>query len=161
MLNKSYLLTGGNMGNREENLSKAAGLLGEECGAILLSSSLYETAAWGITDQAAFLNQALLIETPLNARQLMRKILKVEKKMGRERKKKYGPRIIDIDIIFFNNELHNYPLLQLPHPQMHNRRFVLTPLAEIAPGFVHPVFNKTVEALLQTCSDPLEVKKYS
>ncbi len=91
----------------------------------------------------------------------MRRILKVEKMMGRVRKEKYGPRIIDIDILLFNNEKHQYPLLKLPHPEMQNRRFVLLPLTEIAPGLIHPVFNKTISTLLDECPDQLEVKKYS
>ncbi|MGQ0738487.1 MAG: 2-amino-4-hydroxy-6-hydroxymethyldihydropteridine diphosphokinase [Bacteroidota bacterium] len=160
-MNKAYLLTGGNLGDRKKNLSTAREFIGSECGAITVASSLYETAAWGNTGQPSFLNQALQIETALNARQLMRRLLKAEKQMGRIRKEKYGPRLIDIDILLFNDERHNYPLLKLPHPEMQNRRFALVPLAEIAPGMIHPVFKKTIKELLDECSDPLEVKKYS
>src|SRR5205085_11910259 len=105
--------------------------------------------------------QALEIKTILTARQLMRKSLKVEKLLGRERKEKYGPRTIDIDILLFNDERHNYPLLKLPHPEMHNRRFALLPLAQIAPGLIHPVFNKSISQLLQEVKDELEVVKTS
>lgn len=160
-MNQAYLLIGGNIGSREENLATAGKLINEYCGMITKSSSVYETAAWGNTNQPAFLNQALEVQTGLNARQLMRRILKVEKMMGRIRKEKYGPRIIDIDILLFNNEIHNYPLLKLPHPEMQNRRFALMPLAEIAPGIVHPVIRKTMKQLLNGCTDKLEVKKYS
>ena len=160
-MNTAYLLTGGNLGDREKNLSAAKEHIHLQCGKIISASALYETAAWGKTDQPPFLNQALEIQTALNARQLMRRILKVEKLMGRERKEKYGPRIIDIDILLFNNERHNYPLLKLPHPEMQNRRFALLPLAEIAPGIVHPVLNKTIKKLLEECADELAVKKYS
>lgn len=160
-MNTAYLLTGGNLGNREENLATARQYLNEQCGTIIKESSLYETAAWGNTDQPAFLNQALALTTELNARQLIRRILKVEKLMGRVRKEKYGPRIIDIDILLFNDEKHNYQFLKLPHPEMQNRRFVLLPLAEIAPGIIHPVLNKSVTTLLHECKDQLEVKKYS
>ena len=158
-MNKAYLLTGGNIGNREGHLATAREFINQQCGHISKASSLYETAAWGKTDQPAFLNQALEVETPLNARQLMRHILKIEKQMGRLRKEKYGPRIIDIDMLLFNTEKYNYHFLKLPHPEMHNRRFALLPLAEIAPGAIHPVFNKTISQLLEQCPDKLEVKK--
>lgn len=160
-MNNAYLLTGGNLGNREQNLAMARELIGQECGTIIRASSLYETAAWGKTDQPDFLNQALHISTRLNARQLIRRILKTEKLMGRVREEKYGPRIIDIDMLLFNNEVHNYHFLKIPHPELPNRRFALLPLAEIAPGLVHPVLNKTIKELLQECPDHLEVKKYS
>jgi len=158
-MNTAYLLTGGNLGDREKNLAAAKEHIHLQCGKIISASALYETAAWGKTDQPPFLNQALEIQTALNARQLMRRILKVEKLMGRERKEKYGPRVIDIDILLFNNERHNYPLLKLPHPEMQNRRFALLPLAEIAPDIVHPVFKRTITALLDECPDTLFVKK--
>lgn len=160
-MNKAYLLTGGNLGDREQNLATAREFINQQCGTIIAASSLYETAAWGNVDQPSFLNQALEISTSLNARQLIRCILKVEKLMGRVRAEKYCPRLIDIDILLFNNEKHNYPLLKLPHPEMQNRRFALLPLAEIAPDRVHPVLNKTISALLMECKDGLPVKKYS
>ena len=158
-MNRAYLLTGGNIGNRKAMLQKAIQLLNEYCGKVTAESSLYETAAWGKTDQSAFLNQALELETGLNARQLIRKILKVEKLMGRERKEKYGPRIIDIDILLFNDETHDIPFLKLPHPEIQNRRFALVPLAEIAAGIIHPVLKKTIKQLLADCPDKLHVKK--
>ena len=149
------------MGEREKILADARVLIAEYCGEISKASSIYETAAWGKTDQAAFLNQALELRTILTARQLMRKALKVEKLLGRERKEKYGPRTIDIDLLLFNDERHNYPLLKLPHPEMQNRRFALLPLAEIAPDLIHPVFNKSITQLLQEVKDDLEVVKTS
>jgi 2-amino-4-hydroxy-6-hydroxymethyldihydropteridine diphosphokinase len=160
-MNKAYLLTGGNMGDRKALLQQAEQLLNEHCGEITASSSLYETAAWGKTDQPAFLNQALELSTTLNAKQLIRKILKLEKMMGRERKEKYGPRIIDIDILLFNDEVFDIPFLKVPHPEMQNRRFALLPLTEIAKELVHPVFKKTIGQLLKDCPDKLDVKKYS
>lgn len=161
LMNKAYLLTGSNLGEREKNLASARKLLNEQGIKITRVSSIYETAPWGNTDQPAFLNQAIEADTILNAKQLIRRILKAEKMMGRIRKEKYGPRIIDIDILLFNNEKHNLQFLKLPHPEMQNRMFALLPLAEIAPQIIHPVFNKTINELLTDCKDDLPVKKYS
>ncbi len=160
-MNKAFLLLGGNLGDRKENLKKAGERIGEKCGILIRSSSLYETAAWGKTDQPVFLNQAIEIKTELDAKQLMKKILEIEKEMGRERKEKYGPRVIDIDVLLYNDEQYNDSFLKIPHPEMQNRRFVLTPLAEIASGFQHPVFKKSISQLLKECPDKLRVKKYS
>ena len=155
----AYLLIGGNLGNRKENLSKAVSLINEQCGSVIGSSSIYETEAWGITDQPSFLNQALKISTSLNARQLIRKVLKIEEEMGRVRKEKLGPRIIDIDILLFESEIHDLRFLKIPHPEMQNRRFVLVPLAEIDSTLQHPVLKKSIAELLEECPDNLEVKK--
>jgi 2-amino-4-hydroxy-6-hydroxymethyldihydropteridine diphosphokinase len=155
----AHLLIGGNLGNRKENLSKAVSLINEQCGSLTRSSSIYETEAWGNTDQPSFLNQALEISTSLNARQLMRRVLKIEEEMGRVRKEKLGPRIIDIDILLFENEIHDLRFLKIPHPEMQNRRFVLVPLAEINSSLQHPVLKKTIAELLEKCPDNLEIKK--
>jgi 2-amino-4-hydroxy-6-hydroxymethyldihydropteridine diphosphokinase len=160
-MHKAYLLTGTNLGERKENLEKAKTMIENKIGKIKNSSAIYETAAWGLTDQPSFFNQALEIETALNARQLIRRILKIERSMGRIRQEKYGPRLIDIDILLFNDEKHNYPLLKLPHPELQNRRFALVPLASIAGEAIHPVFNKTIDQLLQECNDPLPVQQVS
>ena len=159
IMRTAYLLIGGNLGNRKENLSKAVSLINEQCGSLTRSSSIYETEAWGKTDQPSFLNQALEISTSLTARQLMRKVLKIEEEMGRVRKEKLGPRIIDIDILLFENEIHDLRFLKIPHPEMQNRRFVLVPLAEINSTLQHPVLKKTIAELLEECPDNLEVKK--
>ena len=158
-MNITYLLIGGNLGNRQENLATARFLIGKHCGQITRESSVYETAPWGKIDQPGFLNQALEVNTELNARQLIRRILKVEKIMGRVRKEKLGPRIIDIDILLFNDEIQDIPFLKLPHPEMQHRRFVLIPLSEIAAEIVHPVLKKNISQLLHECPDELEVKK--
>lgn len=160
-MNTAYLLTGGNLGDRVANLRKALERVNEQCGPVVAASSVYETEAWGKDDQPLFLNQALRIETLLTPRQLLRKVLKIEKLLGRVREEKYGPRVIDIDLLLFNQEVHRYPLLKLPHPELANRRFALTPLAEIGAEVMHPVLKKTIKDLLWECKDGLEVKKYS
>jgi 2-amino-4-hydroxy-6-hydroxymethyldihydropteridine diphosphokinase len=159
-MSTAYLLIGGNLGDRKENLLSAISLIKEQCGSLTNSSSVYETEAWGKTDQPSFLNQALEISTSLNARQLMRKILKIEKDMGRIRNEKMGPRIIDIDILLFNDEIHDLAFLKIPHPEMQNRRFVLTPLAEINSELQHPVLKKSIAELLEECPDNLNVSRF-
>jgi 2-amino-4-hydroxy-6-hydroxymethyldihydropteridine diphosphokinase len=158
-MNSAYLITGGNMGHRDEQLAYAARLIEERCGNIIDRSSLYETAAWGKTDQASFLNQALVLETSLNARDLLNEILYIENLMGRDRIEKYGPRIIDIDIILFNHQVIKENGLTIPHPEMSKRRFVLEPLNEVIPAYIHPVYYKTISELLEQCDDTLPVKK--
>ncbi|WP_205514440.1 2-amino-4-hydroxy-6-hydroxymethyldihydropteridine diphosphokinase [Longitalea arenae] len=156
-MNKVFLLIGGNMGDRLQNLHQAVSLLSATCGPVVQQSAVYETAAWGKTDQAAFLNQALLLTTSLSARELITTILSVEEKMGRRRLERFGPRLIDIDILFYNDAVIDEPDLSIPHPELPNRRFVLAPLNEIAPAFVHPVLKKSVAHLLEECPDKLEV----
>src|SRR3954462_13138493 len=112
-MNKAYLLTGGNMGDRKKNLLTAMQLVSDQCGPLKASSSLYETDAWGKTDQPSFLNQALLIETILDAPHLLQQLLTIEHEMGRIRQEKYGPRLIDIDILLFNDEIYHLPFLKI------------------------------------------------
>jgi 2-amino-4-hydroxy-6-hydroxymethyldihydropteridine diphosphokinase len=159
-MNTAYLLIGGNLGNRKVNLENSRSLIEQQCGHIVHNSSIYETAAWGNTNQPSFLNQVLQVETLLSARQLIRKILKIEKTMGRVRQEKLGPRIIDIDILFFNHEIIKLEFLTIPHPEIQNRRFVLMPMVEIAASLVHPVLNKPMSKLLNECMDNLEVTKF-
>jgi 2-amino-4-hydroxy-6-hydroxymethyldihydropteridine diphosphokinase len=158
-MNKAYLLIGGNMGDRKGFLAAATIKIWEECGEITRQSSIYQTAAWGIEQQAPFLNQALKIETHLNADELLKTILSVEETLGRKREVKYGPRIIDIDILLFNNEIIRSEGLTVPHPQMQVRRFVLLPLCEIAPDEMHPVLQKSIAQLVEECTDTLTVQK--
>jgi 2-amino-4-hydroxy-6-hydroxymethyldihydropteridine diphosphokinase len=158
-MNKAYLLTGGNIGNPLENLNIARGNIEQYCGKILQCSDIYKTAAWGVEDQPDFFNQALCIATNQTPEVLMDALLNIESNMGRMRTAKMGPRTIDIDILFFNALIINTLHLQLPHPRLHLRKFVLTPMAQIAPELVHPVFNKTIIALLEECPDTLNVHK--
>jgi len=160
-MNKAYLLTGGNTGNREQYLQQAIELISQKCGIIHKQSSLYETAAWGKTDQPAFLNQALLLHTELEAPELMQVLLSIEELMGRRREEKYGPRIIDIDVLLFNNSVLQTPLITVPHPELNNRRFALTPLTEIAADLKHPSLHKTIRRLLKECPDKLPVQRVS
>jgi 2-amino-4-hydroxy-6-hydroxymethyldihydropteridine diphosphokinase len=160
-MNKAYLLIGGNMGDRKGHLAAACREIERTCGFIRQISSLYETAAWGLKDQDAFLNQALEIETELAADMLLKDLLRIEETIGRKREVKYGPRIIDIDFLFFNDAVIHTKGLTIPHPQLQNRRFALVPLAEIAAAFMHPVFNKSIAQLLDECPDKLDVHKIS
>lgn len=156
-MNKIFLITGGNIGNRKKNLETAADLLENHVGKIVQRSKIYETDAWGITNQAAFYNQVLIVESKLPAQKIIQKILKIEEEMGRVRSIKNAARIIDIDILFFNDETVNEQNLIIPHPQIANRRFVLTPLNELAPEMIHPVLKKSIGELLRECKDELKV----
>ena len=158
-MNSTYLLLGSNMGNSTELLSNAIEQIENKIGPLLLQSNLYATAAWGNTSQPDFLNQVIKVATNLEAAKTLETILSIEKKMGRIRTIKNAPRIIDIDILFFNNEIINRSDLIVPHPEIQNRRFVLIPINEIAPQMIHPVLNKTIEQLLLQCPDQLAVKK--
>jgi len=158
-MNSTYLLLGSNMGNSTELLSNAIEQIENKIGPLLLQSNLYATAAWGNTSQPDFLNQVIEVATQLDATETLKEILSIEKNMGRIRTVKNAPRIIDIDILFFNNEIINRIDLIVPHPEIQNRRFVLTPLNEIAPQMIHPVLNKTIDQLLSFCPDQLAVKK--
>ncbi len=159
-MNYAYLCTGGNIGNRVQELTRAAAKLQEACGTIVDKSSFYETAAWGKTDQDPFLNQVLVMETMIAPREFLSRILEIEKSMGRKRAERFGSRTIDIDILFYDHLVVNEPGLTIPHPQLQLRRFVLQPLAEIAPAYIHPILHQTVLQLLEDCPDPLEVKKF-
>jgi 2-amino-4-hydroxy-6-hydroxymethyldihydropteridine diphosphokinase len=158
-INKVYLLIGGNVGDSLLYLERAVTFLQTQCGKVVKISSFYETAPWGNTNQAPFLNQALELETSSDAPELMQGLLKIEEEMGRIREEKYGPRIIDLDILLFNDEIYNSSELTIPHKELQNRRFVLEPLAEIAPQLLHPVLKKNMLQLLVECRDVSAVKK--
>lgn len=158
-MNTAYLLIGGNLGNVRETFQNAIAAIGQKTGMVKKQSSLYETAAWGMENQPVFLNQALKVATDLSAKEVLKEVLKIEQELGRTRDEKFGPRIIDIDILFFNNDVIDEPDLKVPHPLLHKRNFVLFPLSEIAPELVHPVLQKNIRALLDESSDTLTVKK--
>ncbi len=158
-MNTAYLLIGGNLGDRQFYLQKARDLIQQFCGNIVHYSAIYETAAWGITDQPSFYNQALALETSLEPEKLMLELLSIEECMGRKRSIKMGPRVIDLDILLIDGRIINNSLLTLPHPSLSIRRFALLPLTEIAPMLIHPIFGKTIAQLLDECTDNLDVQK--
>lgn len=158
-MHTAYLLLGSNLGNRLSYLEQAKQLIAEACGNIINESGIYETAAWGITEQPSFYNQVIVLQTNLAPDLLMQSLLNIEEQIGRKRAIKYGPRIIDIDILLINSLIQTTDLLSLPHPFLPERRFALLPLAEVAPLLLHPLANKNILELLKDCSDTLEVRK--
>ncbi|WP_299989128.1 2-amino-4-hydroxy-6-hydroxymethyldihydropteridine diphosphokinase [uncultured Pontibacter sp.] len=155
-----YLLLGGNLGDRTLYLSQARESIAAQVGPILQGSSLYETAAWGKTDQPAFLNQVLEVQTTLSPEQVLQTINQIEQDLGRIRHEHWGARVIDIDILFYDELVLQSQRLTIPHPQLHLRRFTLLPLSEIAPHLQHPVLHMQVTQLLQNCPDELPVHLY-
>lgn len=155
----AYLLLGSNLGDSEKYLSDALGLISLRLGKISASSALYCTAAWGRHNQPDFLNQVVALETRLSPNSLLDGILAIEIELGRERNEKWGSRKIDIDILLFDSQTIAQPDLKIPHPFLHERRFCLEPLCEIAPDLIHPIFNKKISKLLNELSDNLSVKK--
>jgi 2-amino-4-hydroxy-6-hydroxymethyldihydropteridine diphosphokinase len=155
----AYLLLGSNEGDRLQWLYDALHLL-DKHGLFLALSPVYETAAWGLEKQPDFLNIALSIETALTPDGLLKAIREIEQQCGRQRELKWGQRTLDIDILFYDNIVLNEPELVIPHPHLHERRFALTPLNDIAPQLVHPTMHKTVAQLLKECSDTLATTPY-
>ena len=160
MINQSvYLLIGSNVGDRRKHLSDALWAIETRAGVIRGRSSIYETAAWGKTDQPSFYNQAIRITTFLNPSELLAQLQLIEKSLGRERKEKWGERVIDIDILFFGDHIIDTADLKVPHPELQNRRFALVPMSEIADDLIHPRLYQTIHELLKNCADTLAVKK--
>lgn len=159
-MNRAYLILGSNIGDRLLYLSQAEQWIEEKAGVIIRKSDVFKTAAWGNTEQDDFYNQALCIETQLSAHRLLYTLLSIEKLLGRDRGEgKWMPRTIDIDILFYNREVIDTTDLQIPHPYLQERNFVLAPLQQIAADFTHPVSKKSVSELLSECMDMLPTTK--
>ena len=155
---KAYLLLGSNLGDRRQHLLDALDGI-SYLGTISRVSSVYRSAAWGNVDQPDFLNATVELSTTHSPEELLNDILEIETGMGRIRNEKWGARLIDIDILFYDDIILNTSHLSIPHPQLQNRKFTLVPLAEIAPHLIHPISKKTISQLLDACEDPLDVEK--
>ncbi len=156
-----YLLTGSNIGDRKKYLQHAIEQLNLIAGEVLNSSSVYETAPWGVTDQDAYMNQALILKTNLKPLDLFFELKKIEAGEGRISQKKYAPRTLDIDILFYDDLILETEVLTIPHPRLHLRKFVLVPMNEIAAEFFHPILKEKIKTLLKNCEDELAVIKIS
>jgi 2-amino-4-hydroxy-6-hydroxymethyldihydropteridine diphosphokinase len=154
----AFIGLGSNQGNRGERLAVAVKLIQSALGDIIKQSSVYETKPWGNTSQPDFLNQVISVHTTLAPQACMQQLAAIENKLGRVRTEKWGPRIIDLDLLYYNQLVLHLAELQLPHSGIAQRKFVLIPLAEIAPDFIHPRLHKNHLQLLAECTDDLEVK---
>ena len=157
MTSDIYLLLGTNEGDRLQNLSEARKYIDMKAGKITATSDIFETAPWGKTDQAAFLNQAIGISSHFDPQDLLSTLKNIEIVVGRVRTEKWGPRIIDIDILLYNDRVVNLPDLIIPHPFLQHRRFALTPLLQIAKDLVHPTLKRTISEMLVDCKDNSQV----
>lgn len=156
-MHKVFFSIGGNIGDRQTNLAKAIYEIGKRVGNMLRVSAIYETKAWGVENQPDFLNQVLLVETTLTPLETLETVLTIELEMGRIRTQKWYTRIIDIDLLFFDDQIIETQRLTLPHPFLAKRNFVLAPLVEIAPDFIHPKLQQSIKDLYQHSEDPLKV----
>jgi 2-amino-4-hydroxy-6-hydroxymethyldihydropteridine diphosphokinase len=152
-MNGIYLLLGSNMGDSVSTIAQARTMVGERIGSERAYSRLYRTAAWGLQQQADFLNQMLCINTSLTPLDLLKSIQSIENDLGRIRDVHWGPRTIDIDIIYYHNQIIEEPTLIVPHPHIVDRRFTLSLLVELCPDAVHPLLLKTHQELLDSCTD--------
>ncbi len=148
---------GTNLGDKSANLSTAIHEVSDQIGQVITKSSIYRTAAWGKEDQDDFLNQVIEVECDLDPHKVLKACLSIEQEMGRIRYEKWGERLIDIDVLYYDDLVIETSSLVIPHPELQNRRFTLIPLVEIAPNFIHVGFNQTNRELLECCKDQLEV----
>ena len=160
-MNIVFLQLGSNLGDREHLLKDAITVIKNRVGDIVEFSKVYESAPWRVEGQENYLNQILKVKTTLLADEVLSVVLDIEKQLGRVRFEKWGERLMDIDIIFYNDSIIETPDLCVPHKHLHERMFVLTPLHNIAPEMIHPKYNKTVEELLNICNDTELVKEYA
>ena len=160
-MNTVFLQLGSNMGDRDAYLKNVNKLITEEIGAIQKKSKIYESVPWGVENQNNYLNQVLEIKSEFLAEEVLEKVLQIEDEIGRIRNEKWGERIIDIDILLFNDLIVEKEGICIPHIHLHNRKFVLIPLNEIAPSFTHPKYNKTIGELLSECKDIDSVEEYA
>ena len=154
---KAVLSLGGNIGNVQATFNEAKSLLKTRLGNIVLTSSLYKTKAWGVVDQPDFLNQVVVIETVLLPTEVLNHCLAIEAELGRVRKEKWHERLIDIDVLFYDAAIIHTQELVVPHPYLQDRNFILYPLDEIIPHFIHPILKKTMHELKKSCKDPSRV----
>lgn len=154
-----YLILGSNLGDSRFTLLKANSLIEKRLGEVVKRSSIYQTAPWGVIDQPDYLNQVIQLKTVRKPEELIEEVLNMENKLGRTRLKKWEARIIDIDVLFYDNVILDRENLTIPHPLLHLRKFVLEPLAEIAPDLIHPVIKRTIRELLANLEDQLAVMK--
>lgn len=159
MFEKVVLIVGGNKGDRMKLLNAAAAAV-SELGELMLKSTVYETEAWGGVAKGAFLNQVIEIRTAYSPVELLAFTQQIEIDLGRKREEHWGDRTMDIDIIFYGDQIIDTATLQIPHPFLSERRFVLVPLAEILPDFIHPVFGKSSLQMLEECEDMSEVREF-
>ena len=157
-MNKVYLLLGANIGNPNKQLEDAKVEIEDRIGKITRQSKIYESEAWGVENQPVFLNQEILLETDFSANKVLNEILKIEILLGRIRGQRWGSRIIDIDILYYNEDIIHTEDLQVPHPYIQERNFTLIPLVEIAADYSHPIFKKSNKELLEESTDQLNVK---
>lgn len=157
-MNTTFLLLGGNLGDVSKTFDEARSEI-QKKNTISHFSSLYSTKAWGKTDQPDFLNQVIEVKTDLDPFSLLHYLLDLELQLGRVRKEHWGERLIDIDILFYNNDTINCQGLTVPHPRLQERMFTLVPLAEISPSYIHPTLNKSISDLIIDCKDSLTVNK--
>ena len=161
-MEKCYVLFGSNLGNKEALFEQACALINKRCGPVLQASSAYESEPWGFEAEEWFLNRLIVVETSLQPDEMMRQLLAIESTLGRVRRQNtqgYTSRPVDLDILYYGEQIVSTDWVIVPHPRLHLRRFALLPLCELIPNFMHPVLGLTQTELLERCNDPLIVRK--